>query len=274
MHVHCEQLPNRRWNVMELADEATKMGMRAIVLKNLFGQSQDLAHLVNNLRGGGTEMIGMVSLNQYAGGMNARLARDYIRMGAKVISMPNIHAVNDLKRHGWPTDDAVYVYVNNELTPEAKEVLAVIADHGAVLYSGHIAPEESVMLAKDARNLGVKKYVVTHPLNLFTRCSVEQQKEMAASGAYMEHIVGLALTYYHTNFPGHPMPVSPFQVIEEMKAVGFEHCVLSTDCGNGASASPVECLRSYIYSLLDAGLSRESIEEMVKKTPAKLLDLN
>jgi hypothetical protein len=68
--------------------------------------------------------------------------------------------------------------------------------------------------------------------------------------------------------------MSAFQDMEEINAVGVEHCILSTDSGSAALPTPVECLRVFIYSLLDVGVSKSSIEVMVKKNPLSLLDLD
>jgi hypothetical protein len=67
-----------------------------------------------------------------------------------------------------PTEDAEYwiarskqnrpfvlVTLNGQVTPQVKEVLAVIAKRKLALATGHVAPQESLLIIREARNLGI-----------------------------------------------------------------------------------------------------------------------
>ena len=59
----------------------------------------------------------------------------------------------------------VSVSRNGELLPEVKQVIAVIAKHNLVLATGHVSPEEGLMLLREGRRQGVQRMVVTHAMN-------------------------------------------------------------------------------------------------------------
>ena len=59
-----------------------------------------------------------------------------------------------------------------------------------------------------------------------------------------------------------------------IKAVGAEHCMISTDMGLAFEPPPVEGMRTAISSLLKKGISEQEIDRMIKVNPAKLLNLS
>ena len=58
-----------------------------------------------------------------------------------------------------------------------------------------------------------------------------------------------------------------------MKAVGAEHCILSTDLGQDWNPPPAEGMRMMVATFMRCRLSEEEMELMVKVNPAKLLGL-
>jgi predicted metal-dependent TIM-barrel fold hydrolase len=64
------------------------------------------------------------------------------------------------------------------------------------------------------------------------------------------------------------------EVIEVIRKAGPQQCVLATDFGQVFMPSPVEGLRMFILSLMNQGITREEIDIMVRKNPAKLLGLD
>ena len=64
------------------------------------------------------------------------------------------------------------------IVPELKTILELIRDYDAVLGTAHISPEESFAVVEAARNLGVKKIVVTHPEWWVVGMTMEDQIRM------------------------------------------------------------------------------------------------
>ena len=272
-HVHIEALPHRRWNVFQLAKEAHEAGMRAIVLKNGYGLSSGIAHLANSIVGG-VEMMGSIVLNRWIGGLNSVAVKDLAKYGSgtRVVSMPTLSSVNNHRRMGWPLDTAVPVSEKDELLPQVKEILGICADNNQVLYTGHLAPKETILLIEEARKIGVKKIVVTHPLQIPVFASLEEQEEMVKKGAFIEHCFVACTPYIAVRYRGLWNPLNPLEIVEAIRKVGPEHCVLGTDFGATQNPSAVEGFRMFIHLLLGFGVDRKSIERMAKDNPTNLLD--
>lgn len=276
-HVHAEILPDRR-SIIDLAKQASAAGVRAIVLKSHYGSSSDVACLANEIVAG-TRMIGSIALNRWIGGLNTFAVKDLTGPGSnvKVIHMPTRHAINQInwaKRTGASKvvspEVAVPIFREQELITEAREILEIIADRDLVLSTAHLSPEESILLIKEARNVGVKKILVTHPLQVPVHASIEQQRAMAKEGAYMEHCFAVFMPDYVARFRHQ---TSPREMAEAITQVGPEHCVIATDCGQKANPGAIEALEMFIRVLLECGITSENIERMVKLNPLQLLGL-
>ena len=78
------------------------------------------------------------------------------------------------------------------LLPEVLEVLDLIAEHELTLATGHVTPEETLLILAEARKRGITRSIVTHPLldPQFTFMSVPQLREAAALGAVIEITAG------------------------------------------------------------------------------------
>ena len=90
-------------------------------------------------------------------------------------------------------------------------------------------------------------------------------KTMAGMGAYVEHClhVMMPMTYR--------MP--PQDLVEVIRTIGTENCIISTDFGQDFHPMPAEGLRMGIATLLKAGLDEVELGMLVKDNPARLLGL-
>jgi hypothetical protein len=61
---------------------------------------------------------------------------------------------------------------------------------------------------------------------------------------------------------------------EAIKAIGAQHCIMSTDMGLAHGLTPAEGMRVFVSSMLRNGISAKEIELMIKINPAKLLGLD
>ena len=78
----------------------------------------------------------------------------------RVVYMPTIDAEY---RSNPGTPGKVPVSRNGQLLPEVHEVLKVMAKHNLGLSTGHVSPEEVVMLIRAAKAAGVNNIYVQHP---------------------------------------------------------------------------------------------------------------
>jgi predicted metal-dependent phosphotriesterase family hydrolase len=63
-------------------------------------------------------------------------------------------------------------------------------------------------------------------------------------------------------------------MVEAIRAVGAEHCIITTDLGQYMNPPAAEGMRMFIALLLKNGITEHEIELMAKVNPSKLLGLN
>jgi predicted TIM-barrel fold metal-dependent hydrolase len=130
----------------------------------------------------------------------------------------------------------------------------------------HLSPEESIALVKRAREKNVKHIVVNHPVTSVINASIEQQIIMANDGAYMNQVFATFSPYIFDK--------GAQEMVEAIKAVGPERCIISSDAGHVTINNPVEAFRQFITILLFMGLSEREIDLMARKNPEKILGLS
>lgn len=272
-HVHASPDPfqERRVDVLELALQAKKAGMKAVVAKCHHFCTAPLAHLINKMVSGFT-LIGSLTLNSEVGGLNPEVVEVAAKAGAKVIWMPTSSSVVDRSKMGprptkkGPSEGISLIDVEDKLLPPVISILEIIKENDLVLGTGHISLREIYAITSEAKRMGIK-VTITHPLNSHfgNMLNLEQEKELVAMGAYLEQCFVSC------------MPVlggmNPKILVEHIKAVGKEHCILSTDFGQAINPAPTEGFRMMIGYMIQFGLSEEEIEILVKVNPSKLLGL-
>jgi hypothetical protein len=156
---------------------------------------------------------------------------------------------------------------DGSLVPEVGAILEGIAQNGMILATGHLSPLEGIKLIREARNAGVEKIVVTHPVASFVNYSVDQMREALKAGAtYFEHV-------FNDCTPQVADPLPPSALGDAIKAIGPEYCIMSTDSGQVVNPPPVKVMTRYIQEMLDYGFSERAIRTMTAKNPARILGL-
>jgi predicted metal-dependent phosphotriesterase family hydrolase len=64
------------------------------------------------------------------------------------------------------------------------------------------------------------------------------------------------------------------RAVAAIRAVGAEHCMLSSDFGQAVNRPPPEGLATFLAALQAAGLSAADLDTMVRRNPARLLGLD
>jgi hypothetical protein len=277
LHFHATpDLHDRLLDEVEIARDAREAGMRAVLSKAHYGINASRMYYVGRAVPG-IHTFGGVVLNPAVGGLNPSAAEAAIAFGGKEVWMPSIFSDAHIRhfkgtygtmpgRVKWPEKGITILDQKGNLLPAVKEILDMIAKANIILGTSHCSAEESRVLIDEAFRRGVKKILVTHPHNEVPDLSLEVQVEFAKKGAYLEHCF---------------LPTTPLffnarlkDVIEVIRKAGPERCVLATDFGQVFNPSPVEGLRMFILGLMNQGITREEIDIMVRKNPAKLLDLD
>jgi hypothetical protein len=272
MHMHPGPGGGCRLDAIEAARQAQQAGMKAIVLKS-HSYTAAVAVMVNHLVPG-FKVFGSVCLDFEIGGINPHAVSNAAMMGAKVVWMPTFSSKNSIdmmRKQGLPLqgEGISILGKDGKLVPELAPILSIIKKHDMVLASGHISPQEDFALFTEAQKTGIKKMVATHPLDaefLEKTCTIEELRQLAGMGVYSEFtIVGILPNEFCHD---------PAILVKNIKAIGPEHCIISTDLGQPQNPLPVEGMRLFIATLLHHGLTQPEVELMTKINPAKLLGLD
>ena len=271
-HVHsAPDSGARSIDALQLARIARDQGMRALVLKNHYAPTAGLAFLVERAVPG-IRIFGGISLNSSMGVNAVAVAHMARTTGGhgKVVWMPTFDSEH-YHRVLAPNPNRVPVSEDGALRPNVLAVLDVIAEHGLVLATGHSSPEESLLLIREARQRGVDRILVTHPLPPPVSMSVELQRTAANLGALLEYPVGTALA---SNAQWEGSAESKLQAYADaMRRIGPEHIVISSDLGQSMNPLHTDGLAVFLGQLAQEGFSQAQIDLMTKTNPARLLGL-
>lgn len=265
MHVHsAPDVVPRLLDDIELVEQATKAGMRALVLKNHHCSTCSRAYLLNRIQGK-VRLYGGVVLNDSVGGLNPMAVETAIKMGGEMIWMPTVSAANHRRFFGGR--GGLTILSGTRLRPEVRKILGLISDANKILATGHLSPSESTVLIEEALSLGVRRISVTHPEWGVTAMPVKMQLKLAKSGAvaFERCLISAEAKALHT---------VPFEtIVKQMRAVGVASTIIATDFGLPNTMAPVDAFRSYLTRLQKAGFTYDEIKAMAQDNPAKLLDL-
>jgi hypothetical protein len=270
IHVHSDpdSVP-RKIDALDLAKLAKDAGMRALVLKNHWAPTVQLAYTVSRVVPG-IEIYGAISLDRAVGGVNpeaVRQAAAFAGKKLKIVWMPTYDSENNV-RFDHKTTPFASVARDGKLLPETMEVLGIIAKEKIVLATGHSSAEEDLLLVREARMLGISQIVVTHPLVTMIHMSIPQMKEAAQLGAYIEFCGNALLP---TQPKAGQLPVAEY--VKAIRAIGVEHAILSGDFGQAVNPVHTEAWRQYLDIMRKAGFTPAELDVMTRKNPAALLGL-
>ncbi len=272
MHIHPAPHLVPRPDALTVAIQAQEAGMKAIVFKCRAYSSAPLASIVSRMVPN-IQIFGGLVLDHEAGGLNPIAVRTAISVGAKIIWMPVAHAADHVRTHEPGGRGIPILDKNGNLLPEVQDILHIIRDKDVILATGHISKKEMLTLVVEARQAGVKKVIVTHATDPGIGLTIEEQQNLVKEGAIIEHSLFSCLPYFTLTKVGKgSKPLEPREIARAVKAVGAEHCILSTDVGGPQGPSPREGIRMFIAMMLGCGLSEEEVRLMVNTVPAKLLN--
>lgn len=269
-HVHSDpDAVPRKIDALDLAQIAKEAGVRALVLKNHWEPTVQMAYIVNKVVPD-IQIFGAISLDRAVGGVNPEAVRKAAAMTGKklrIVWMPTFDSENDVKYNKLGTPFAS-VARNGALLPETIEVLKIIAQEKLVLATGHSSAAEDLMLVHEAKRLGIEHIIVTHPLAASIHMSIDQLKEAAGLGAYIEFCGNTQLP---TAGRGGGIPTSVY--VQAIRAIGIDHAILSGDFGQAVNPVHTEGWKIYLDVMRKAGFTQAELDTMCKRNPAQLLGL-
>jgi hypothetical protein len=251
---------------MNAARQAKAAGMRAIVLKNHYEYTSGLAYIVAK-EVPGIEVFGGVDLNLTVGGMNPSAVEHMTQVSGgygRFVWMSTFDAENQV-RYSKENRPFVSVAKNGALLPATKDVIGVIARHGLVLATGHVSPEEGLLLLREGQKQGVQHMVVTHAMNTPVLMSVAQMQEAVKLGAMVEFVGGSPV--------GAGAAARFDSFADAIRKVGPNSCILASDLGQKNNPLPADGFGAFILALKARGFSDQDLDRMARQNPAALLGL-
>ncbi|MBM3777977.1 MAG: hypothetical protein FJW23_07010 [Acidimicrobiia bacterium] len=253
-------------------------GLRGFVIKNHYESTAAVAYLVQKELPG-ADVFGGIVLNRNQGGINLA-AVEYMATQIKgkpfrIVWMPTYDSENAVRRSDRPDRPFVRVSQNGQLVPEVREMIGLIAKHDLVLATGHLTPEEGLMVVREGRKQGVKHMIVTHPMDAGVFMTEAQMKEAASLGAFLEFDFRNILTGKIAN----PFPTAPIAGgrVEMIRKLGPEHVIID-EFWSKSSRAPREYggpdeLAAWVKAMNAQGFSNRELDIMCKENPARLLGL-
>ena len=273
----------RRIDDLGLAKEFLSHGLKGFVLKSHYMSTAERAKVVTAAVPG-IKAYGAITLNHSVGGLNPVAVDIAGRSGAKIVWFPTVDAENETaglptggnqKLPFWaeiqreisamgiaPPRMTVLDSTGSGLSGATRACIELIAKHDMVLATGHLGRHEIFPLVKTAREMKVRKVLVTHAEFPSQNLSAEEQVELANMGAMIEH----CFTTMHTGKA--PWPT----VMDSIRAVGPERCLLSTDLGQTINPPVAKGFALFAQTLLDAGFTVEGVRQMAVTNSAALVE--
>jgi hypothetical protein len=271
IHISPDVVP-RIVDDVSLARRFAELGLDGFVLKSHYTSTAERAAVVRAAVPG-VQALGAIVLNRAVGGLNPLAVEVAAREGARTVWMPTVDSVNEAGEREAPPGAKVPVWVKLQLElreqgieidpvpvvddrgavlPQTRAVLRLIARHGMVLATGHLARDEIFAVVDAAVEEGVKLIVITHPEFPSQNLSLDDQATLAGRGALLER----CFTTPHTG------KIEWERWIENIRAGGPENSVLSTDLGQTFNPPVEDGMAIMVQRLLEAGFSEDDVQVM------------
>ncbi len=274
LHVHlAPDVPRRRIDDRALAQRFVELGLAGFALKSHYTSTAERAQVVSALFES-VEVVGTLTLNRAVGGMNALAVEIAAREGARIVWMPTVDSPAETAGRTEPKEgdkvpqwarlqhelrslglsvDAVHVTgPDGTLVPETRDVLQAIARHGLILATGHLARDDTFAVVDAALGEGVTDIVITHPefpSEPLDRRPEGSRRTWLPARALLDHSVQREDDVEH--------------VFDGVRAVGIEHSLFSSDCGNPDYPPVEDGLALWADRLLGAGFDEDETRELI-----------
>lgn len=283
LHVHIgpEIIP-RKFTLPELL-KSEKNKLKGIAVKNHFFPTVAMGNeKIFNQKN--PFVINSVTLNNYLGGFNTDIIRASAELSSRpiIVWFPTLHTNCFLKgekfeipkewiasklrkkiklRLAQNIKKLTIFDKSGKIKKEVKKILETMKQYNAILATGHLSWQESQKLIKYAVKIGLRKIIITHPVYTKINMPIEIQKELANLGAYIEHCFSMYLID----------KIAIKKIVKQIKEVGSENCILSSDIGQTFSPKPSEALKKFIQLLKKEGIIEKEIKKMLVVNPNQLI---
>ncbi len=269
LHAHPDpDVYPRQADAFEIAKLARARGMRGVLLKNHFTETAGLAELVRKYATPGFDVFGAVTLDLPVGGVNPQAVRYMLDVAGgrgRIVWMPTHDAEHEV-RFNKEARPFVRVSRDGALLPEVRDVVALVAQHDLALATGHVDALEALQILRLAKDAGVKRLIVTHPMfqPQYTWMTIDQMREAANLGAFIE-ITGNSIVRD---------PQAAPRVLAAIRAIGASHFFVSTDSGLVGTPNVPDTLVLVAQAFRRGGIAERDLNTMFKDNPAFLVKMD
>ena len=263
LHVHpAPDVISRKLTDLQLAEKAHENGMAGFVVKSHVFPTEGRAAILRSLYPD-LDVLGGIALNKETGGINPAAVNAAAKMGVKMLWFPTMDAKAYLKQRSISDWEAGLSVLDSEgnVIDKALTVLQLAKDNDMVVGTGHIGTEEAMILARTAIKMGLKRVCMTHVTLPVCQMSLNQLHECAELGIILEY------SYCHM-LSG---KCSVDYIVSQIKSVGAEHVILTTDLGQVNNPDPIDGMRDFCQLLAEHDISIKDLNMMTKDNPKKLL---
>jgi predicted TIM-barrel fold metal-dependent hydrolase len=276
MHVHSIPDPeiDVGWDQLEISKKCMDMEMSAVVFKAHTIPTAATAYYVQQsideyakLSGKKpVRVFGGVTLNYYQGGLNPAAVEMCAQLGGKMVWLPSHDSAHHRRVMGL-SGGIELLDEKDKPVPELYKIFEIIAENNMILDPCHAGTKQRFVVIDEAKKVGVKKIVITHPNWNVTKATHEQMAEMAERGAY----IGI---FMYGDVPNFNNPnCDPMEMFEIIRKVGPEHIVLASDLGTVVNMPPWEGMKLFMRLMIANGLPEKDIKRMVGENPRSLLGI-
>lgn len=256
----------RDLNDFQLLEEASNANMGGVMIKNHYESTGARALLMNSSGQYKTKAYGGVALNWPVGGLNPYAVESALNLGSSIVWMPTRDSYNcllhgDMEGDFFKRPGIKILDENEKLLPVINDIFDIVLKYNGCLATGHISPEESIILCKEGRKKQVKM-ILTHPEWERTIIPKNIQKEMAKLGVKIEKC------WYNIMEKN----CTEEYMMETIKYIGTEHIYLSTDRGQVGRPHPAEEMGNFIGVLIKNGFTEKEIKNLTTNVAKELLE--
>ena len=266
IHVHASPDPfaERKMDARETVAAAKEAGMGGVVLKSHEYPTQPLAWALNS-EFKDINVYGALALDHPVGGLNPDALETALRIGTKVIWWPTFDAAWSRDTFGrWNSSAESITVLDHEgkLKKICHQLLDLMVEHDALLCSGHLSPNETLSLLTEARKRKIRT-VITHATSF--NIPLEVQQQLANLGSFIEQC---GMPIFREDDEG---KLAVQSIIDDVRSVGAEHIILSTDLGQASNPPPAIGFGFWIEHFINLGFSNEEISRMVQQNPKEAI---
>ena len=276
LHIHAApDIKERTVNELELCRTAKETGYKAVMFKSNVWSCHDRAYIVRQALPGFACFGSLVMNLAFGERVNIHTAKQALNTSGNLcrcIWMPTQDASYPPLAEAGHTGKTIPVAdTAGIILPEVVQVMELCAEADIIFATGHSSPDESLAMARTAKEIGLKRFVITHANSRIWKLTHDQIRQAVDLGAWIEYCYLPRLWG-----PGTGLPNMERQTKEEFLSyirLVPERSFVSTDLGSAGLPDPVTGMGMCIEEMASSDVPQQEIAMLVRKNPAWLLNL-